>query len=90
MLYFFPTSSYQDKRGTHLNTPDDDDVDGMDNASEMRSPTGLSFIPKLIYEHGQPRWNDADTGKLPIRPPELSGNPTSSHLAANGKNGRRE
>jgi hypothetical protein len=39
------------------------------------------FIFQVIYEHGEPRWNDTDMGKLICRP-ELSGNPTSSHLAA--------
>jgi hypothetical protein len=31
----------------------------------------------VIYEHGDPWWNDMNKGKLLIRPPELSGNPTS-------------
>jgi hypothetical protein len=31
----------------------------------------------MIYEHGEPWCNDVDRGKLLIRPPELSGNPTS-------------
>jgi hypothetical protein len=33
-------------------------------------------------EHVEPWWNDIDRKKLLIRPPELSGNPTSSHLVA--------
>jgi hypothetical protein len=41
----------------------------------------ILFIPQVIYELGEPWWNDVDRGKL-IRSPELSGNPTSSHLAA--------
>jgi hypothetical protein len=36
----------------------------------------------VIYGYGEPQWNDIDRGKL-IRPPEFSGNQTSSHLAAN-------
>jgi hypothetical protein len=44
---------------------------------------GLLFIPQVIYEHGEPWWNDIDMGKLLICLPGLSGNPTSSHLAAN-------
>jgi hypothetical protein len=36
-----------------------------------------------IYEHGEPWWNDVSKGKLLIHPPELSGNPTSSHLIVN-------
>jgi len=27
---------------------------------ELRPPTGLLFIPQLIYEHGEPWWNDID------------------------------
>jgi hypothetical protein len=44
---------------------------------------GLLFIPQVIYEHGEPWWNDIDRGKLFIHPSELYGNPTSSHLVAN-------
>jgi hypothetical protein len=40
-----------------------------------------SSINQAIHEHGEPWWNDIDRGKL-IRPPELSGNPTRSHLVA--------
>jgi hypothetical protein len=38
-----------------------------------------------MYEHGEPWWNGVNKGKLPIRPPELSGNPTSSHLVASSR-----
>jgi hypothetical protein len=37
----------------------------------------------MIYEHGEPWWNDIDRGKHLILPPELSGNPTTSHLVTN-------
>jgi hypothetical protein len=30
----------------------------------MQSPTGLLFIPQMIYEYGEPYWNDIDNGKL--------------------------
>jgi hypothetical protein len=53
---------------------------GQDYVSELRPPTGLLFIPQVIYEHGEPWWNDISRGKLLIRPQELSGNPTSRHL----------
>jgi hypothetical protein len=33
-------------------------------------------ILQVIYEHVEPWCNDIDRVKLPIRPPELSGNPT--------------
>jgi hypothetical protein len=32
----------------------------------MRSPTGLLFIPQMIYAYGEPRWNDTDRGKPKI------------------------
>jgi hypothetical protein len=41
------------------------------------------FTPKVIYEHGEPWWNDIDRRKFLIFPPQLSGNPTISHLVAN-------
>jgi hypothetical protein len=41
---------------------------------------GMLFIPHMIYEHEEPWWIDIDRGKLLIRPPELSGNSTSSNL----------
>jgi hypothetical protein len=59
------------------------------DVSELRPPTGVLFIHRVIYEHGEPWWNYIYRGKLPIRPPELSGNPTSTHLVASKKNGRR-
>jgi hypothetical protein len=34
------------------------------------------FIPQVIYEHGEPWWNDIDRGTFLICPPELSGHPT--------------
>jgi hypothetical protein len=44
-------------------------------------PTGLLFIPQVIYEHGEPWWNGIKRGNL-INPSEFSGSPTSSHLVA--------
>jgi hypothetical protein len=35
------------------------------------------------YEHEELWWNDIGRGKFLIRPPELCGNPTSSHLVSN-------
>jgi hypothetical protein len=32
------------------------------------------FISQVIYELGEPWWNDMNRGKLLIRPPDLSGN----------------
>jgi hypothetical protein len=49
---------------------------GWDHVSELQLLTGLLFIPDVICEHGEPRWNDIDRKKL-IHLPELSGNPTS-------------
>jgi hypothetical protein len=47
---------------------------------------GLLFISQVIYEHGVPRWNDIDSGKLLIRAPEPSVNSTSSHVEAKQEN----
>jgi hypothetical protein len=54
-----------------------------------RPLTGQLFIPQVIYEQGEPWWNDIYR-IIPICPPELSGNPTSSHLAANRRNWKRK
>jgi hypothetical protein len=40
------------------------------------------FIPHMIHGHRERWWNDIDRRKLLICPPELSGNPTNSHLIA--------
>jgi hypothetical protein len=53
---------------------------GWDYVCELRPPTGLLFVPQ-IHENVQPWWND-DREKHLIHAPELSGNPTSSHLVA--------
>jgi hypothetical protein len=50
---------------------------GEDYISELWPPTGLFFAPQVTYEHGEPWWNDFKGMKLKIRPPQLSGNPTS-------------
>jgi hypothetical protein len=48
-----------------------------DYVSELRSPTGLLFIPYVICEYGEPWLNGFDRGKLLIRPPDFCSNPTS-------------
>jgi hypothetical protein len=58
---------------------------GSDDVSELRPPTGLLFIPQVIYEYGEQWWNDICRGILLIRLSELYGNPTSSHLVAEEK-----
>jgi hypothetical protein len=35
-----------------------------DYVSEMWPPTGLLFIPRAVYEHGEQLWNDIDTTKV--------------------------
>jgi hypothetical protein len=50
---------------------------GWDYVSELRPPTGLLFIPQVIYEHEEQLRNDNDMWKLLIRLPELSDKPTS-------------
>jgi hypothetical protein len=37
----------------------------------------LYLMPQVIYMHGKPWWSNIDRAQLLIRPPELSGNPTS-------------
>jgi hypothetical protein len=63
---------------------------GWDYVSELRPPTGLLFIPQVIYACGEPWWNNVNRRKLLIRLQELSGNFTSSHLVASMRNGRRK
>jgi hypothetical protein len=53
---------------------------GWEYVSELRPLTGLLFIPQMVYEHGQPRWNNIGRGQRMIRTPELSDNHISSHL----------
>jgi hypothetical protein len=36
---------------------------GWDYVSELRPPVGLLFIPQMICERGEPRWNDIDRGQ---------------------------
>jgi hypothetical protein len=42
-----------------------------------------TFILQAIHEYGEPWWNDINRGQILICSPELSRNPTSSHLVAN-------
>jgi hypothetical protein len=53
---------------------------------------GVKFIPQVIYEHGEPWWNDVDRGKLLTHPPELSGSHTSTVISckAGGMGKRNE
>jgi hypothetical protein len=39
----------------------------------------------VLYEQGDPRWNDTDKGKLLIRPPDVSGNLTSTESSGSKK-----
>jgi hypothetical protein len=36
---------------------------GWDYVSDLWPPTGLMFIPQMIYEYGESQWNDIDMGK---------------------------
>jgi hypothetical protein len=54
---------------------------GLEYVSELRLPTGLLFIPQVIYEHGESLWNDTDREKSSFdhqRPLEI----LTSHLVA--------
>jgi hypothetical protein len=44
----------------------------------------------VIHKHEEPWRNNIDTGELLICPPELYGNPNSSHLVANHEELREE
>jgi hypothetical protein len=35
---------------------------GWDYVSELQSPTGVLFLPQMIYKYGIPRWNNIDRG----------------------------
>jgi hypothetical protein len=64
----------------NINDDDDDGhdrVDGVRLIYELLPPTGLLFIPQVIYDYGEPRWNCINRRKLLIHPPELFGSPTS-------------
>jgi hypothetical protein len=66
----------------------DDDRDNNDYVDEVRlhlwtaASNGPTVHPQVTYEHGEPWWNYINRGELLICQPELSGNPTSSHLVA--------
>jgi hypothetical protein len=32
----------------------------MPEARDARSPAGVLFVPQMIYEYGEPRWNDIE------------------------------
>jgi hypothetical protein len=38
---------------------------GWDHVSELRPPTGLLFVPQMVYEHGEPWWNAINGGETP-------------------------
>jgi hypothetical protein len=42
----------------------------------------------ILHEHGEAWWNDIDRRKLQIRPPELSGNISSSYLVTKKELGK--
>jgi hypothetical protein len=53
---------------------------GRDCVSELQSAMGLLFMPQVIYQHGEPWWNDIE-GKteelrekpvlVPLCPPQI-------------------
>jgi hypothetical protein len=40
---------------------------GLDHVSELRPPTGLLFIPHMIYKYGGLQWNDIDRETQKLR-----------------------
>jgi hypothetical protein len=55
---------------------------GRDYVSELLTPTGLLFIPQVMYELGKPWWNDVDGGELLIRPTERAVAGLSAELSS--------
>jgi hypothetical protein len=45
---------------------------GEDYVCELQPPTSLLFIPQMIYEYGEPWWNDIDRRKPKISEQILS------------------
>jgi hypothetical protein len=39
---------------------------GRNYISELQPPASQLFISQVIYKHGEPWWNDVDTGKWVI------------------------
>jgi hypothetical protein len=60
---------------------------GWDYVSELRPLTGLLFIPQVIYEHGELRWNDIDRGDPDSSTRALWQSHQQSHLVASGGTG---
>jgi hypothetical protein len=70
-----------------------------DDVSELQPPTGLLFILQVIYEFGEPRWNDTDRGKteelgekpvpVPLRPPQIPHGLTRALTPVSAVNGWR-
>jgi hypothetical protein len=60
-------------------------VNGGETTSELWPPTSLLFIPHMMYEHGEPWWNDdASRGKLLTH---LWQSYKQRHLGASRRNG---
>jgi hypothetical protein len=49
---------------------------GWDYVCELLPPTDILFIPQMIYECGERRWNDTDKGK----PKNSEKNPSQYHF----------
>jgi hypothetical protein len=49
---------------------------GLDFVTELLPPTGLLFIPHMIYESGEPWWNDINRRK----PKNLEKNLSQCHF----------
>jgi hypothetical protein len=40
---------------------------GLEYVSELLPLTDIVFIPQMVYEYGEPRWNDIDRGNRTTR-----------------------
>jgi hypothetical protein len=49
---------------------------GWDYVSELLPPMGLLFISQVIYEYGEPWWNDSDR----VKPKNLEKNLSHFHF----------
>jgi hypothetical protein len=32
----------------------------LDDDDDLQPPMGLFFMPQVVYEHGEPQWNDVE------------------------------
>jgi hypothetical protein len=60
---------------------------GWDYFFELRPPTGLLVILQVIYEHGEPWWNNIDRGNWVFHQKSLTILPAESSSSKAGRTG---